>query len=129
MRQVGGERVRTTVGRALLFEICPDGIAFEKVNRVMGKKQLAELIDESYRECGQKATVLLADHLRTMGFTYATQAGISICIDDMKIPDKKNEMIDDARKEVAGQQPAWVPQLALHPPTRCGSRCCPSTGP
>ncbi len=93
--------VRTTVGRSLLFEICPDGIPFSAVNRVMGKKQLAELIDNVYRACGQKATVLLADALRTMGFTFATQAGISICLDDMAIPDAKETLIDGARKEVA----------------------------
>ena len=55
----------------------------------MGKKQLAELIDLVYREAGQKATVLLADALRTTGYTYATRAGISICIDDMVIPPSK----------------------------------------
>ena len=55
----------------------------------MGKKQLAELIDLVYREAGQKATVLLADALRTTGYTFATKAGISICIDDMVIPPSK----------------------------------------
>src|SRR5438128_2315696 len=61
----GTELVSTTVGRAMLYDICPDGIAFEAINKVMGKKQLAELIDLVYRESGQKATVLLADALRT----------------------------------------------------------------
>ena len=56
----------------------------------MGKKQLADLIDACYRQGGQKKTVLLADKLRTLGYTYATMAGISICIDDMKIPDAKH---------------------------------------
>ena len=90
----------TTAGRALLYELCPDGIPFSAVNRVMGKKQLAELIDVTYRLCGQKATVLLADALRTTGYTYATRAGISICIDDMVIPEKKQVLLDEARKEV-----------------------------
>jgi DNA-directed RNA polymerase subunit beta' len=93
--------VRTTVGRALLFELCPPEIPFERVNRVMGKKQLAELIDDVYRACGQKATVLLADALRTTGYFYSTRAGISICIDDMQIPAKKSELIDQAKSEVA----------------------------
>ncbi len=94
------ELVRTTVGRSLLYEICPKEISFEAINRVMGKKQLAELIDLVYRICGQKATVLLADALRTMGYTYATKAGISICIDDMEIPRQKYELIDKAKAEV-----------------------------
>jgi DNA-directed RNA polymerase subunit beta' len=90
----GGKPVKTTVGRTLLYEICPKQIPFERVNRVMGKKQLADLIDDVYRVAGQKATVLLADALRTMGYTYATMAGISICIDDMKIPDAKHKVVD-----------------------------------
>src|SRR5689334_20585406 len=73
----GTELVDTTVGRALLKDIIPAEVPFESNNRVMGKKQLAELIDLVYRESGQKATVLLADALRTAGYTYATRAGIS----------------------------------------------------
>ncbi|HRC58729.1 MAG TPA: DNA-directed RNA polymerase subunit beta', partial [Kofleriaceae bacterium] len=98
--RINGEIVATTVGRALLYEVCPPGIGFDAINRVMGKKQLAELIDLVYRECGQKATVLLADALRTTGYTYATRAGISICLDDMVIPPSKVVLLDDAKKEV-----------------------------
>ena len=96
-----GKPIKTTVGRTLLYDICPPEIPFERVNRVMGKKQLADLIDDVYRVAGQKSTVLLADALRTMGYTYATKAGISICIDDMRIPDAKHVLIDEAKKEVA----------------------------
>ncbi len=96
--RVAGKLVLTTVGRSLLYEICPAEIGFDAVNKVMGKKQLAELIDLVYRECGQKATVLLADALRTMGYTYATKAGISICIDDMVIPPSKETLLDGAKQ-------------------------------
>ncbi|MDQ3301347.1 MAG: DNA-directed RNA polymerase subunit beta', partial [Myxococcota bacterium] len=97
----GTELVQTTVGRALLKDICPPQIPFEAINKVMGKKQLAELIDLVYREAGQKATVLLADALRTTGYTYATKAGISICLDDMVIPPSKEVLLGEAQKEVA----------------------------
>src|SRR5499433_3870950 len=97
----GSSLVETTVGRALLKDICPRQIPFEAINKVMGKKQLAELIDLVYREAGQKATVLLADALRTTGYTYATRAGISICLDDMVIPPTKEHLLDEAKKEVA----------------------------
>ncbi len=93
--------VSTTVGRALLYELCPREVPFEAVNKVMGKKQLAELIDLVYRECGQKATVLLADALRTTGYTQSTKAGISVCIDDMAIPASKEKLLDASKKEVA----------------------------
>jgi DNA-directed RNA polymerase subunit beta' len=97
----GTELVSTTVGRALLRDICPRQIPFEAINKVMGKKQLAELIDLVYREAGQKATVLLADALRTTGYTYATRAGISICLDDMVIPPSKEVLLEEAKKEVS----------------------------
>ena len=98
-----GERIQvdTTTGRVLLSEILPEGLAFRLVNRVMGKKQLADLIDACYRSGGQKKTVLLADRLRSLGYTHATMAGISISIEDMKIPGKKKILLDRAEKEVA----------------------------
>ncbi|MDQ3336912.1 MAG: DNA-directed RNA polymerase subunit beta' [Myxococcota bacterium] len=97
---VGTNLVETTVGRALLKDICPPQVPFEAINKIMGKKQLAELIDLVYREAGQKATVLLADALRTTGYTYATKAGISVCIDDMVIPPSKEVLLGEAQKEV-----------------------------
>jgi DNA-directed RNA polymerase subunit beta' len=102
MARVPGEKkpVRTTVGRVLLYEICPPEIPFSAVNKVMGKKQLADLIDLVYRLCGQKATVIMADHLRTLGYTEATKAGVSICIDDMQIPKQKYVLLGKAQKEV-----------------------------
>jgi DNA-directed RNA polymerase subunit beta' len=93
--------VDTTVGRILLWEIIPAGVPFKLVNRVLGKKPLADLIDACYRQCGQKATVLLADALRSHGYKYATMAGISICIDDMQIPAAKKRELDAAQEEVA----------------------------
>ena len=91
----------TTVGRILLWEVVPEGVPFKLVNRVQGKKQLADLIDSCYRQGGQKKTVLLADALRSLGYKYATMAGISICIDDMQIPAAKKRELDAAQKEVA----------------------------
>jgi DNA-directed RNA polymerase subunit beta' len=96
----GTKPVETTVGRVLLYEQCPQEVPFDLVNNVMGKKQLAELIDNVYRACGQKSTVLLADALRTMGFKLSTTAGVSICISDMAIPPAKYTLIDGARGEV-----------------------------
>ncbi len=77
-----GEIVASTTGRVLLYEIVPKQLPFKIVNRVMGKKQLGDLIDSCYRACGQKETVLLADKLRSLGYAHSTKAGISICVDD-----------------------------------------------
>ena len=99
--RINGKLEDTTVGRAILSDILPKDVGFENINKVMDKKQLANLIDVSFRKAGAKATVILADKVMQKGFEYSTKAGISICIDDMTIPENKRAMIDDAEKEVA----------------------------
>lgn len=96
----GDKLLDTTVGRSLLREVVPECITFEEINQVMDKKQLANLIDLTYRRAGMKETVLLADRLKDLGYKNATKAGISICIDDMLIPAKKEELLDAANNEV-----------------------------
>jgi DNA-directed RNA polymerase subunit beta' len=92
--------VQTTVGRVLISEVLPAEIPFDYVNKVLNKKALSQIIDVCYRKNRNKETVLLADRLRTLGFEYATRAGVSICMDDMVIPDKKKELIDSAQEEL-----------------------------
>ncbi|MEZ4278165.1 MAG: DNA-directed RNA polymerase subunit beta' [Myxococcota bacterium] len=99
--RLDGQMVETTTGRILLRDIVPHDIPFEFINQVMDKKALGELIDQCYRRMGNKATVLLADKLRTLGYTHATRAGISICIDDMRIPPDKQRFLDSATEEVS----------------------------
>src|SRR5262249_31592772 len=94
--RVQGKVVETTVGRVLLSEIVPLEIPFENYNRTLDKKQLAELIDQCYRLAGNKKTVILADQLMSMGFKMATKAGISICVDDMLMPDEKDDLLQKA---------------------------------
>ena len=94
--RMGQERVETTVGRVLLAEILPEGIPFSAINRVMNKKVLAQLIDLCYRTAGVKATVLLADRLKDMGYEFATLSGLSISINDMVIPSRKQGILDQA---------------------------------
>ncbi|MGB1275700.1 MAG: DNA-directed RNA polymerase subunit beta', partial [Nannocystaceae bacterium] len=97
----GQPLIDTTAGRVLLYEGgIPKEIPFEMVNRALGKKQLNELIDTCYRLSGQKATVLMADYLRSTGYTEATKAGISICMDDMAIPAAKKKLLGSATTEV-----------------------------
>ncbi len=93
-------RKLTTVGRALIWEILPDGMPFEKVNVDMTKKNISLLINHCYRHLGIKDTVVLADQLMYLGFKYATRSGISFGIEDMEIPAKKVDIIKTAEKEV-----------------------------
>jgi DNA-directed RNA polymerase subunit beta' len=98
--RMDGQKIHTTVGRVILYEIVPKEIRFQLVNKVMDKKSLGGLVNEVYRTVGNKATVLLSDRLRTLGYQFATQAGISICIDDMRKPAIKDELIEDAQNDV-----------------------------
>jgi len=98
--RMDGEIKDTTVGRIILKEIMPEEIGFDVINRVMGKKELADLISYCYRLCKDKKTILLADRLKDLGYKYATQSGLSICIGDMIIPSRKSELIETANKEV-----------------------------
>ncbi len=98
--RMGDKFVQTTVGRVLLAELLPPEVDFEFVNKVMNKKALARLIDECYRKAGTKATVILADRLKDLGYEMATRSGLSIAIKDMVIPKKKPEIIARAFEEV-----------------------------
>ena len=101
--QEAGERrsrVETTVGRSLLYDLVPPGIPFEAVNRVMNKRGISDLIDICYRQVGLKETVVFADQLMYTGFSYATRAGLSIGVEDMEIPDSKDEILEKAEAEV-----------------------------
>jgi DNA-directed RNA polymerase subunit beta' len=98
--RIEGVRKDTTVGRVLLWEIVPRKVGFDAINKVLDKKQLGNLIDTCYRLTGEKETVLLADRIRTFGYAHATKAGISIALKDMVIPQRKQEFLDYARKEV-----------------------------
>ncbi|MBC7052152.1 hypothetical protein G6O46_24390, partial [Salmonella enterica subsp. enterica serovar Enteritidis] len=64
------------------------------------KKALSHLIDACYRMHRNKATVLRADRLRSLGYEHATRAGVSICMDHMVIPDAKHVLLNEAQGEV-----------------------------
>ncbi len=92
--------IETTVGRVLLSEILPENLPFALVNRAMTKKTISNLINTCYRRAGLKATVIFADQLMYMGFSYAARSGVSIGINDLVIPDEKAGIIKNAEAEV-----------------------------
>jgi len=103
--------VDTTVGRALLSEILPKGLPFAHINKALKKKEISKLINTSFRKCGLKETVVLADKLLQAGFRLATRAGISIAIDDMLVPPQKQGLIERAEKEVKEIEQQYVSGL------------------
>ena len=102
--RIDGERVDTTVGRVILSDILPEEVPFSAINKVMKKKDLAKLIDFSYRVAGGKKTVILADRIKDYGYYFATLAAISIGIGHMAIPVRKEEILEKAQQEVSEVQ-------------------------
>jgi DNA-directed RNA polymerase subunit beta' len=90
----------TTVGRALLYEIVPDGLPYDLINRTLGNKDMSSLINTCYRIVGLKATVIFADQLMYMGYEYSTRSGASIGVEDFVIPKEKARIIEEAESEV-----------------------------
>ncbi len=109
--RVGGKLTDTTAGRVLLYEIVPEEIPFDIINRVMNKKALADLIDYCYRSCGDKATVLLADRLKDIGFVFATKSGASFAMDDMVVPASKKNIVAKADEDVLEIQKQYMDGL------------------
>jgi len=98
--RIDGELIETTTGRILLYEVLPDEVPYGLVNKVMHKKEMGQLVDYAFRQLGRDTTIEVLDNLKDLGYRYATSAGISISVDDMHIPEKKNEITRDAHAEV-----------------------------
>ncbi len=90
----------TTVGRAMLYEIAPDGMPFSLFDQDMNKKSISRLINACYRNLGLKDTVIFADQLMYTGFRYSTKAGVSFGLEDMVIPEAKTDILTKAEEEV-----------------------------
>jgi DNA-directed RNA polymerase subunit beta' len=103
--------VDTTVGRAILSELLPDGLPFSLINQTLDKKAVSKLIDSCYREVGLKDTVILADQLMYTGYHYATRSGISIGVNDMIIPANKVDLIKSAEAEIKDIEKQWATGL------------------
>ncbi len=112
-----GNRVRmlveTTPGRMLLSEVLPRNIhvPLDLVNRLLTKKEISAVIDAVYRNCGQKETVIFADRMMGMGFTYASRAGISFGKDDLVVPDTKVGLVGQTEDQVKEYEQQYMDGL------------------
>ena len=97
------EIIDTTPGRLMIANVLPRNadIPVSLANQLITKKTIAHLIDEVYRVCGQKATVIFCDQIMGLGFTEACKAGISFGKDDMVIPEAKHKQVDATRQLVS----------------------------
>jgi DNA-directed RNA polymerase subunit beta' len=95
----GVQPITTTVGRVIFNQILPKDFGF--VNRELNKGKVSEVVTDCYKRFGHGATVKLLDDIKKLGFESATKGGISIGIDDMQVPEAKQEVLKEAREEVA----------------------------
>ncbi|OED34172.1 DNA-directed RNA polymerase subunit beta' [PVC group bacterium (ex Bugula neritina AB1)] len=95
-----GKLLDTTVGRTILQDILPEEMDF--IDHTVDKKRLSGLINDCYKRCGHDRTVQLLDDLKEVGFEQATLAGVSISIENIKIPNEKIDYLDAAHKETQG---------------------------
>jgi DNA-directed RNA polymerase subunit beta' len=100
VRLDSGEMVETTVGRVILFESLPKGSEFHWINKILKKSDLAKMVEKIYYRFGQEATTVCLDRIKKIGFYYATQAGLSISLQDMLIPERKDGIVKKAEKEI-----------------------------
>ncbi len=98
-KPVAGSYVKTSAGRVLFNQVVPTELGF--INETMDKKRLEKLVGDCYGRLGSEVTSDLLDDLKNLGFKYATQAGFTVGIDDVRIPPEKDGIIGKARTEVA----------------------------
>ena len=95
---------QTTPGRILMMSFLPQGIPFSSINRMLKKKDLVSLVNEIFRTCGLRETVIFCDKLMRFGFEQATRAGISICMQDMTISPQKKIIVSEAEQKMQQTQ-------------------------
>ena len=115
-RAASSHRGRPRPGRMMLAEILPQNIniSFELINRLLTKKEISNVIDQVYRHCGQKETVIFCDRLMSIGFQQACKAGISFGKDDLIIPHAKEKLVSTRPGEGEGVRAA-IPRRPDHP--------------
>ena len=96
--RIGKEMLETTAGRIIFNAVLPEGMPY--VNKVLEKAVLSKVIADCYKQFGHDVTVKLLDDVKKLGFEYATQAGISISVEDMHIPSEKKKVLANSKKEV-----------------------------
>ncbi|MEA3512814.1 MAG: DNA-directed RNA polymerase subunit beta' [Campylobacterota bacterium] len=97
---IDGKLVTTTAGRLIIHNILPDFVPLSYWNKILKKKDIGNLVDYIYKHGGYKVTPKFLDNLKNLGFKYATSAGISISIDDIRIPDSKGGLVGSSKKDV-----------------------------
>ena len=105
--------IDTTPGRMKLAEVLPKHpkVSYKLLDQTLTKKEIGNLIDNVYRFCGQKATVIFADRMMQLGFKEAARAGISFGMADMVVPKAKETLVEDTRKRASEYEQQYADGL------------------
>ena len=103
--------VHTTVGRLIVHNILPDFVPLNLWNKILKKKDIGILVDYIYKHGGYEVTPKFLDNLKNLGFRYATDAGISVSIDDIRVPETKAGHISKSKKDVIDVQKQFAQGL------------------
>jgi DNA-directed RNA polymerase subunit beta' len=98
LEELDGQLIDTTVGRVIFNMHLPPEIPY--INGLLKKRGLQDLVGYCFIKLGNEATVRMLDEIKEITFLYATKAGISFGVDDMVVPSRKPEILDQARREV-----------------------------
>ncbi len=108
---IDGKIVTTTAGRVILNDIIPDYVPESYWNKILKKKDISALVDYIYANSGISYTSEFLDDLKDIGFKFATRSGVSISIDDIKVPDKKEPTVIAAKAQVVEIQKQFAKGL------------------
>jgi DNA-directed RNA polymerase subunit beta' len=97
--RTGGQLIETSVGRIIFNEVLPEELGFR--NEVMDKKALRNVVADCYKTLGNEATAEVVDHIKHIGFQYCTRSGITIAINDLKVPEEKADLLREADARIA----------------------------
>ena len=106
-----GKIITTTAGRVILNDIIPDYVPQSYWNKIMKKKDIAALVDYIYAKSGISYTSIFLDDLKDLGFKFATHSGVSISIDDIKVPAGKEPTVTSAKEQVIEIQKQYTKGL------------------
>ncbi|MGB2695308.1 MAG: DNA-directed RNA polymerase subunit beta' [Dehalococcoidia bacterium] len=93
-----GQFIQTTAGRILFNEVLPEELGFH--NEIMDRKALKNVVALCHRRLGNESTAKVVDAIKRLGFHYATQSGLTIAVNDLRIPPEKGQMIEEAEQRV-----------------------------
>jgi DNA-directed RNA polymerase subunit beta' len=96
--RINGQIIETTMGRVIFNQIVPEEVGF--INELLTKKGIIKIISTVFKTVGNVKTVKFLDDLKTLGFSYAMKGGLSVNLDDIRIPQLKGKIIDAAQKRV-----------------------------